>query len=113
MGSRSLLVLYVKTRVIFGCVIFLKINALSQFHVAYNSVIEVALTANGDYQVKVSSIYHVYDVYDWNVGDEFNFGPITIKSSFMNSLHEAGIAQEYISYGASSVQTQTFTISGE
>lgn len=74
--------------------------ALGGFRYAQSALVTTIPDGRGGITMRVDSIVHVYDRYDWNEGgvasvDVPVIGRITFRDNDMRALHRAGLGRDY------------------
>ena len=61
----------------------------------------------GAWRYEIETRVNLRDQYNWDGGKSTQIGPLTVTDETLAALHRAGLAQEFLAFGASALQTQS------
>lgn len=82
------------------------------FSFSQTASVSVVPGSDGRPVVEIDSKLHVFDRYNWDAGKAVTIGPFVVKDEQLGSLHEAGLAQEFLIAGSSAARRTDYIYKG-
>jgi len=86
--------------------------AMGGFSHAQTASVSVVPGSDGSPIVQIDSKLHVFDRYNWDAGKAVTIGPFEVKDEQLGSLHESGLAQEFLIEGSSAARRTEYVYKG-
>ena len=82
------------------------------FSFSQTAAVSVVPDSDGRPVVQIDSKLHIFDRYNWDAGKSVTIGPFEVKDEQLGSLHEAGLAQEFLIEGSSAARSTSYVYKG-